>query len=173
MHGTRAGMKVAGGEGIIAMMTRKFRGNLHDRGQVIVTSRDLYSDQYLQKYVLDLGDRKSCYESRNLSGAWFCLDFRDRRVLVSHYWVRTYGNGPGHLRTWVLEGSLRGENWEQIDTVKDADSMNDKYAALRRKVTGAQGPFRYVRFRMTGTNHNGEWWLNCSGIELFGTLCEP
>ena len=161
------------GEGIIGMMTRKFGGNLHSRGQVIVTSRDLYSDQYLQKYVLDLGDKTSCYESRNLSGAWFCLDFRDRRVLVNHYWVRTYGNGPGHLRTWVLEGSLRGEIWDQIDKVKKAGSMDDVCAIFRRKVTGAQGPFRYVRFRMTGTNHAGQWFLNCSGLELFGTLCEP
>ena len=161
-----------GGEGIIGMMKRKMGGNLHDRGQVIVTSSDLYSDNYLQKYVLDLGDKTSCYESRNLSGAWFCLDFRERRVFVSHYWVRTYGNGPGHLRTWVREGSLNGDHWEQIDEVKNAASMDDDFASLRRAVTGAHGPFRYVRFRMTGKNHAGQWFLNCSGIELFGTLCE-
>ena len=159
-------------EGIIGMLTRKMRGNLHDRGQVLVTSRDLYADAYLQKYVLDLGDKTSCYRSRNEPGAWFCLDFCERRVLVSNYWVRMYGNSLGHLRTWVLEGSLEGDSWERIDTVADASNLNNDYAILQRKVAEARGPFRYVRLRMTGTSPSGQWVLACSGIEFFGTLYE-
>ena len=165
-------VKVDGIEGIIGMLTRKLGGNLHDQGQVLVTSRDLDADIYLQKYVLDLGDKTSCYKSRNQRGAWFCLDFCQRRVLVSHYWVRMYGNSPEHLRTWVLEGSLEGNKWERIDAVDEASNPNYDYAIVQRNVAGVRGPFRYVRLRMTGTNLSGQWVLACSGIEFFGTLYE-
>ena len=63
-----------------------------------------------------------------------------------------------------------GDNWERIDTVDEASNLNHDYAIVQRKVRVVRRPFRYVRLRMTGTNHAGRWVLACSGIELFGTL---
>ena len=160
-------------DGIIYAMTQAFRGrNLHDQGQVTVTARDVYGSGYEPKYVLDLDDNDSCYESGSSPGPWFCLDFGSRRVTVSGYWVRTYGKGRGFLRSWALEGSADGTTWAPMDAVEDASDMKKSHARTVRKVTGAKGPFRYIRFVMTGTNHQGLWYLNCSGIELLGTLYE-
>ena len=161
--------------GIISVLTDRHKGNLHDLGVVTVTSRDLYGPQYLQKYVLDLRSESSCYESSDSEGAWFCLDFGERMVEVSHYWVRTYGNGPGHLKTWVLEGAhdqSTGE-WVVLDTVERERSMDRANAVCQRDVDPVKDAFRFIRFRLTGKNHGGYWILNCSGLELFGKLYEP
>lgn len=161
--------------GIISVLTDRYKGNLHDAGVVTVTSRDLYGSQYLQKYVLDLRSESSCYESSDSQGAWFCLDFGEREVEVSHYWVRTYGNGPGHLKTWVLEGAhdQNTSDWVVIDTVEKERSMDRANAVCQRDVEPLKESFRFIRFRLTGKNHGGYWILNCSGLELFGKLYEP
>ena len=161
-------------EGIISVLTRELGGNLHDLGAVTVTSKDLYGGGYLPKFVLDLKDLSSCYESADRPHPWFSLDFGERRVKVKHYWVRTYGNGPGHLKSWSLEGSSDGENWQEIDRVHRARKMNRDNAVKQRDVDNVlDEPVRFIRFSLTGKNHGGYWILNCSGLELFGTLYDP
>ena len=161
-------------EGIISVLTRELGGNLHDIGAVTVSSKDLYGSGYLPKFVLDLTNVSSCYESADRPYPWFRLDFGDRRVKVKHYWVRTYGNGPGHLKTWQLEGSTDGDTWSVIDHVRRANEMNSDNAVKQRDVENVfDEPFRFIRFSLVGKNHGGYWILNCSGLELFGTLYEP
>ena len=159
-------------DGIIAALTRTFGGNLHDLGQVIVTARDVYSADNQPRYVLDLDNKRTYYASQAAPGPSFCLDFRARLVTVMKYWVRGYGKGEGFLRSWVLEGSMNANAWAQMDAVQDCRDMKERYARTSRKVTGARGPFRFIRFRMSGPNYQGMWQLNCAGLELRGTLFE-
>lgn len=175
--GPLSGMKstplVRHGEGIIASMTRRFGGNLHDQKQVIVTVMDANTPGHPPKRVLDLNDPSTYYASQNnVPGAWFCLDFRDRRVIASSYCVQTYSEGDGHLQSWALEGSMDGTTWTLMDSAfEPRDAHINVY--VTRIVTGAKGPYRYVRLLMTGLNHEGKWFLNCSGLELYGALFEP
>jgi hypothetical protein len=99
-------------------------------------------------------------------GQWVCYDFRESRVRPTGYEVYTK-----FLRSWVIEGSLDGENWTELD--RQTNNMDCK-----EQWTYASFPIsdpvecRFVRLTQTGTNHAGANWLNVGDIEVFGTLFE-
>ena len=163
-------------KGIIRRLTDVCGGNLHDKGKVIMSSRDVCKDDEGKicepKNILEYLAPKDIYMSANRPGAWFCFDFRDMRVFISAYHISTCQDRD-RLRSWVVQGSLDGTAWAEIDSVCEADDMAGKYAFTTRVATGEKGPFRFIRVLMTGENRAFRWHLCCSEMELFGTLFEP
>jgi hypothetical protein len=43
---------------------------------------------------------------------WVCYDFKERRIVPTHYAIRTNGTGPGyaHLKSWLVETSKDGKS---------------------------------------------------------------
>jgi hypothetical protein len=106
-------------EGIISYLTKKHGGNVHEKGIVTITSKSVVNDngRYPLKNVADLTSDSgfnsvsdSCFISKNEPGQWICWDFREMRVRPTHYTIKAI-----YLKSWVVEGSLDGESWAEID----------------------------------------------------------
>jgi hypothetical protein len=108
------------------------------------------------------------FYSKNEPGQWVCWDFREMRVRLTHYTLSAC-----KLKSWVVEASVDGSSWTQIDRQTDSRYFTS-WGATSFSVS-ATSDFRLIRLTQTGLNHSG-----CTGpdqlclgaVEFFGTLSE-
>jgi hypothetical protein len=183
-------------DGIIAHLTRECGGNVHDRNVVDVTSGSFekeidgadphsgvcYNDpDYAAKNAADL-ETDSCFQSAFRSSSeniphtrnnWICYDFKERRIVPTHYTIRTYDDGPGraHLKSWLVETSTDGENWREVAREDNNKQLNGEYFTATFPVAGGE-ECRFIRLVNIGRNHQGNDYLCISAWEIFGNLIE-
>jgi hypothetical protein len=163
-----------GGElsGIISFLTRKYGSNICDKG-VIEAIAAVVKEQSpdAAKNVCDL-EAMTGYCSLNVPNQSLCYNFKEMRVVPTHYTLRSNWNGkPGgnNPRAWVIEGSLDGVSWIELDRREnniDLDGKDQK----KTYMCNCSPTCRYIRIRQTDKNHAGKDWLILSGFEIFGTL---
>ena len=164
-------------EGIIAHLTRECGGNVHDKNVVNVTASCVFKDDNsYQRRVVELGtDSFLC--SNDAKDTWVCYDFKDRRIIPTSYSVRSWRDGPGgeHLKSWIIEVSNDGteNSWIEIDRRENNSDLNAKYVTANFKISQVpRQRFRFIRLKQTGLNHKGNYYVNISSLEIFGTLFE-
>jgi hypothetical protein len=157
--------------GIISYLTRKFGGNVHDSNVVAITASS--NNGNFEKYAADLAVN-NCFCSMNTPNSWICYDFKRRKIMATHYSIRSYFNGSrgnNHPKDWVVEGSNDGISWTEIDRREDNSDLNasnvTKTFAITRSVE-----VRMIRLRQVGANHFGHHYLLLSSLEIFGSLIE-
>jgi hypothetical protein len=161
-------------DGIISFLVRKHGGNPHDRGVVAVTSsrRVKAQPEEAEKNVLDLR-ANSVFVSEYYAGQWLCVDFKEMLVKPLHYTIRSqyngFPNGP-NLRSWVVEASNNGTEWDQIDSKEDNAELNGKNITKTWEVAKRELLVSMIRIRQTGTSHDGSERFVISAIEFFGHL---
>jgi hypothetical protein len=155
------------GDGIISYLTRKYGGNVHENGIVTISTKSIYSDtpsEDLKLLVEFTGN--GFFWSGNEPNQWICWDFHDVRITPSHYLLKA-----SRLKSWILEGSLDGQNWTELDRRRDDDEAFWLGSTLPFAVS-VVAECRFVRLTQTGENHQGDHCLFVWGMELFGTLFE-
>jgi hypothetical protein len=169
--------------GIIAHLSNGADGNVHLRNVVRVTSsrsRTRFS-RHQAKAVANL-DSLSCFFSALGSGSgsnpytpnnWVCYNFKSRWVIPTHYAIQTCGDGAGgrHLKSWLVEGSVDGESWIEIDRQEDRDELNAR-KVLRTFEVAKSEVCRFVRLTNSGRNYEGIDQIVISAFEIFGALIE-
>jgi hypothetical protein len=105
---------------------------------------------------------------------WICYDFRDRRVILTHYEIRSdfsKGVDNKNLKSWIVEVSEDGEEWSEVDEREDNSDVNETDVtglfSVARKEVG-----RFVRLVNIGRDHSEDDCLCISAWEVFGTLLE-
>jgi hypothetical protein len=154
-------------DGIISYLTDKYGGNVHEKGIVTITSKSLISDhRFALKNVADM-KCDSRFFSENEPHQWICWDFREMRVRPTNYTVQSFW-----LKSWVVEGSLDGESWVEIDRqVNNQDFRTCKGGTASFALAGGVD-CRFVRLAQVGkaSNHFDRDFLELVAFELFGTL---
>jgi hypothetical protein len=170
-------------DGIIAYLTRACGGNVHDRHVVVVGSGSFEEETYFAvshpRSIADLETPSSFRSSfcdreegiPHTMNNWVCYDFKEKRIVPTHYAIRTneYGADHWHLRTWLVETSVDGERWQVVAREKDNEQLNGKFKTITFPVAGA-GECRFIRLVNIGRNHFGNDCLWISAWEIFGTL---
>jgi hypothetical protein len=87
------------------------------------------------------------------------------RVRPTHYTLRA-----DCLKSWVVEGSLDGTSWTEID--RQTDNRNFWGCAAASFAVSKPAEFRFIRLTQTDQNHAGEDQLVLYAVEFFGTLSE-
>ena len=158
-------------EGIIAHLSQECGGNVDEEGVVAITSSEFY-DGDEPRTVADLGT-DPWFGSLDNPNSWICYDFKEKRVVLTSYSVRTHV-GPSFPRSWVLEASNDGTegSWLVVDRREDNNELHAPYVThnFACASSASQGMFRFVRLRQTGKNHNGGDELYLTSLEVFGTL---
>jgi hypothetical protein len=166
-------------EGIIAYLTKKHGGNVHEKGIVRITSKSVSDDpKYALTNVAHLTSGASFFESQNEPGQWVCWDFHEMRVRPTHYTIRAW-----YLKSWVVEGSLGARSWfpggavqwTEIDRQTDNQDFYSENPSLARTASFAvskPAEFRFIRPTQTDKNHYGYDYPRLSAVEFFGTLSE-
>lgn len=158
--------------GIIRYLTNKVGQNIHDSGTIEVTTNSFNSDSYHQKNLLDLDKDNTFWSLNNGRSAWICFGFKEMKVNLSAYTIKTGSGGKGssHVKNWVMEVSDDGANWEIVDEHTDYEGLNGSNLIKTFDVKPSNFS-RYCRFR-----HTGDYWgyssvyLVIKSIEFFGKL---
>jgi uncharacterized coiled-coil protein SlyX len=153
-------------KGIIAHLTWKHGGNVHDKGIVAITSKSVYDDpEYAVRNLADL-TFNPWFLSKNEPGQWVCWDFREMRIRPTHYTI-----GSAHLKSWVVESSLDFVNWTEIHRKTDDRDFNGHWMTKSFAVSKSV-ECRFVRLTQAGKTHERNDYLHIQAFEFFGTLLE-
>jgi hypothetical protein len=158
-------------KGIISHLTTECGGNVHDRGVVTITANRPFKDSacYAAKNIADL-EADSWFCCANESGMRICYDFKNMKVVVTHYSIRSRFNGlNNNLKSWVIEVSLDGEHWTVADRRNDQTGLCAQNV-VRSFPVSKQSVGPYVRLCQNGPNNAGSFDTMISGFELFGGL---
>jgi hypothetical protein len=164
-------------DGIIASLTRKCGGNVHDRGAVTITADAPYDNNpgHAAKNAADL-TADSHFYSKSATNQWLCYDFGESRINLTHYSLRSRYSGSEddyYPKSWVIETSIEGSAWVEVDRRENDVSLKGRNLTRLFEVSRKE-ECRFVRLRQIGTNHcsSSDDRLVISGFELFGELKE-
>jgi hypothetical protein len=104
---------------------------------------------------------------------WICYDFKERRIVPTHYTIRTNtcGLGSSHLKSWLVETSVDGENWREVAHEENNEQLNgSRFTATFAVADG--GECRFIRLVNIGKTHCGWDILVICAWEIFGSLVE-
>jgi hypothetical protein len=155
------------GNGIISYLTRTCGGNVYDKGLVAISSKSCCDDSWVPvKNVADMSTTLY-FESKDEPGQWLCWDFGDLRIKPTAYTISSYAP-----KSWVLEGSLEGQVWTEID--RQIDNCEFKVWPTRASSFDVANPTecRYLRFRQIAKTHFSDDILNVHAFEVFGALLQ-
>jgi hypothetical protein len=180
-------------DGIIAHLTRECGGNVHDVHVVDVTCGSFEKVTYganphsgafrnedwaVAKNAADLDTVsrfKSAYRKKkedipHTRNNWICYNFKERRIVPTHYAIRTY-HGAANLKSWLIETSADGESWQEVAREEDNKQLNGKRFTATFAVADG-GECRFIRLVNIGRNHRGDDCLWITAWEIFGGLVE-
>jgi hypothetical protein len=134
---------------------------------VTITSKSALNDDpsIAARNIADLISR-SCFYSKDEPDRWVCWDFHEMRVSPTHYTIKCL-----RLKSWVIESSLDGEVWTEIDRKTDIEDFKGSWTPASFAVSNS-APCRFVRLTQTGENHGNRYTLYTKAVEIFGTLFE-
>jgi hypothetical protein len=88
-------------------------------------------------------------------------------VFPTHYSIRAEAGRDSHPRNWVLEGSLDGETWTELDRKTDDSQITRRLMIVDFKVSNPE-KVRMIRFRQTDRNHLNSYYLALTAVEFYG-----
>jgi hypothetical protein len=151
--------------GIISYLTKKHGGSVQEKGIVTITSQSTHEPRWALTMVAALVSDSYVW-SNNEPGQSACWNFHEMRVRPTHYAIRAYV-----LKSWVVEGSLDGSSWTEIDRQTGNQDFDGKWRTVSFAVSNP-AEFRFIRLTQTDKNHCGADELVLDTLEFFGTLSE-
>jgi hypothetical protein len=76
-----------------------------------------------------------------------------------------------NLKSWVIEVSSDGSDWEAIDRYENNNELNDS-SLIKTFSVSKSIECRFTRFDQIGLNYYGNHQLLFSALEIFGCLLE-
>jgi hypothetical protein len=151
----------------MASLNRECGRNAHTAGLVAITASSIGGNQC--HHVVDY-DSASVWHSKNEPNSWIQFDFKDRRISVRNYTIRTYTGY--HLVKWSFQGSDDGDTWTTLDQ-RDAQQWKGEHAVKSFACEPREhldAFFRFIRLIQTGPDSNNSHYLEFSLLELFGAV---
>jgi hypothetical protein len=168
-------------DGIISHLTKACGGNVHDHGVVEVTSSPQRSDDAdcAAKNIADLENQSVCSSARckrmdnipHTRNNWLCYDFKERRIMPTHYAIRSHelSSGSNHLKSWAVDASEDGVDWQEIDRRDNNNDLNGKSIVCTFTIAASR-QCRFIRLVNIGRNQHGDDSIAISAWEIFGGL---
>jgi hypothetical protein len=116
--------------------------------------------------------RKNEEDIAHMRNNWVCYDFKARRVMPTHYAIRTgRDRGGPHLKSWLIETSKDGKSWREVAREEDNEQLHGSRFTGTFTVAGGE-ECRFIRLVNIGRNHYGDDSLRIAAWEIFGSLIE-
>ena len=114
-------------DGIISHLTKECGSNVHAAGLVDVSASSVDGNDCEPRNIADLNS-PAIFWSKDESNSWIRYDFKTMTVRPTSYSIKSYGAwlGWNHLKSWVLEGSANGNEWQTLDRRDDTYDLNAK-----------------------------------------------
>eukprot|EP00457_Paulinella_chromatophora_P000316 gb/GEZN01000316.1/.p1 GENE.gb/GEZN01000316.1/~~gb/GEZN01000316.1/.p1 ORF type:complete len:1660 (-),score=215.21 gb/GEZN01000316.1/:6-4985(-) len=144
-------------------------GNPAESGLIKVSSSGIMSDS--APLSATLGKEVVRCVSQAVRNSWIQWDLQDYQAIPTHYMLRHYSSWHTEcLRSWVFEGSNDGLTWEPISRHYQDVHLDKKGSTHTWAVPETRNKYRMFRILQTGRNSNNNYYLACSGFELYGIL---
>lgn len=155
--------------GIVKYLTTKTGGNIHDNGTIEVKSNSFLEEIHHPKMMLDHFSDHKYISGENANSSYIRFDFKNMRVELSHYTIKSCGDGHALMKNWVLEISDDEKKWTQIDRHVD-EQINSNIQTFSVRPNRFA---RYCQLRQNGqfSDSYRRMWLN--SIEFYGKLKMP
>jgi hypothetical protein len=164
--------------GIFAELNRQTGGNCAVNGAIAATASNTCSGSLTILFnKSDWGQSSYCQHS-NVKDGWFQVDFKSRRLVMTHYAIHNSVYRVGEydfLKTWMVEGSHDEKVRSVIDTRTNDETLHgkDKIQALFRCNGDTKQAFRFIRLYQRGVSHDSSsFYFLISQFEVFGLLYE-
>ena len=156
-------------KGIFNYLQKQTGGKIEN--EVNFTASSLYNNSYHQRYVAIFGDQRNAFRSANRANSWICFDFKEHRVVPTHYTIRSRDWCPNsnHPKSWVIQGSNDNNSWETIDEEKDCPILNGNSVVHTFTMNHPKPTkFKYIRMYSTGPNWSNNNYLAFESFEIYG-----
>jgi hypothetical protein len=166
--------------GIISYLTARFGGNRYDRDRLLslaVVQRSIVKlgaqhdnssgNEWALQYCIDFAPSARAFRSGSNADQWVRFDFTDFRIVPTHYTLRSY-----YLKSWVLEASLDGKTWTEIDRQTNTQYFREKEWVTMTFPVAKPIECQLVRLTQKGKNHYYDFVLYLAAVEFFGTIIE-
>ena len=160
--------------GIINYLKKVYGEKIHPDIITVSTS----SRAELRENVIE--DSINHWQSINVLGEWWQINFKKMKVKMSGYSLKTYNFEPyhyNHLKNWVIEGRNEDEEWKEIDR-QDNNDLNGNDLEHYYSLPKMTEPYQYFRIKCIGRNHAGVtenkdiFYLTLKQLEIFGEIIE-
>jgi hypothetical protein len=156
-------------KGIIWYLTSVCGGNVHEKGEVIVTASSVHANggtiSWEAKHAVD-HSIDTHFHANNSGNEWICFDFKKRMIEPTHYSVCS---GWHPLKSWKVEGSMDGKSWTLLDNQKNNSDVNTDQKSFTFPVLSSRA-LQMIRLTQTGPCHQGTNWFMLRRFKVFGML---
>lgn len=141
--------------------------------EVKVTSKSLFAGSSPSNVTLYENSTKR-FQSKHNENEWICFDFLDKKVIPSHYQLRSAccDSNWAHPRSWVIEGSNDDVEWIQLYLQNDCPYLNGRSIShlFMLENRNESRSFRYIRMRYVGVNWCNGYCMAFDSFEIYGSL---
>lgn len=162
-------------KGIIQYLKKLNQNKLNDVIEITASSVCDDSEIYSFQHAIEYDDLESYFESEDRDDSWICFDFKDKKLKLENYTLRSFNKGKssGHLKSWVIEASNdeNKKDWKIVDKHENCDLLQGQNFVHTFSVQNEnKESFRYIRLRQIGQSWSGNKYLNLNSIEFYGDL---
>lgn len=100
---------------------------------------------------------------------WLQIDFETRKIQINSYFIKTSYNDNTHIRSWTLEISNDGNEWEKIDERNEITELNGINLVKSFSIEMTK-PFRYIRFITSKPNFDNDNGFALGKLEFYGNI---
>ncbi|KAK8840504.1 hypothetical protein M9Y10_030712 [Tritrichomonas musculus] len=156
--------------GIMRHLTEETGGNIHDNGNIEITSNSIYSNYY-PRNIVDY-QSNNLYYSNNQENSEICFDFKDKEIQITSYSLKScnWGQNMNNLKSWVVEVSNDHQKWDEIDKRENNSILNGANLIGTFNTKENKSFYRFVRLRQTGKNWNNCYHTGIASIEFYGKM---
>lgn len=156
--------------GIFKYLSDQTKGNIHDKGIINVTTNSL-NINHQPKNLVDLRNTDYFDTLKENGSKIVCFDFKNMKVKIKNYSIRSIYNPSYTLKSWFLEISNDGNKWTQIHKIKNSHDIKGDGSIVSFNVEEDKSDFaRFVRFRHEGPDWLGHNDISFDKIEFYGLL---
>ena len=142
-------------------------------GVVVAAMSSVYGDNpdygSPERFMQNKSDGKE-NSTKDEPNSWMSVNLR-RSLVVDHYCLRSGNGNHCKPRHWELQGSDDGSNWHTLKKHSDDTKLaTTNFNTANWSVEAAGRAFSHFRILQTGKTSRGYHFLECSGIEFYGTL---
>lgn len=156
-------------DGIINFLKKQSNNNIQNI--INITASSIGCLYYPLTNIIEYENNIKYTFTKNEPNQWICIDFKNRKIIPTHYTIRTSHDVNNHLKTWVIEASNDNSTWDKLDEQTNNNTTNGKNIVHTFPIsTKNDKAYEYIRIRQTEKNWNNNNYLDLSAIEFHGTL---
>eukprot|EP01084_Bolivina_argentea_P223005 377381_1 len=140
--------------------------------KIILTSFPIKMDEGSLHDMIGRQGTQCQLDDEEKEDAWIMMDFVHLEIHPTYYTLR-HGHcfSQGCLQNWNLEAMDDDNKWICLDKQVNNSELAGKYKSASWPIrTSKSNYYTKYRIKMTGEDRSGDYFLCCSGFEIYGDI---